>query len=93
MGNKLLYANGTRRPDFAGFVLSNNWKDLLAGIVVAVVLKVLVWQKQADAKKLRKGIEYGSSQMGNRRGYQALYVGRSLDEYSIDSNRSIDYGK
>ena len=65
MGNKLLYAMEHADRIFAGFVLSNNWKDLLAGIVVAVVLKVLVWQKQSDAKKLRKGIEYGSARWGN----------------------------
>ena len=65
MGNKFLYAMEHADRIFAGFVLSNNWKDLLAGIVVAVVLKVLVWQKQADAKKLRKGIEYGSARWGN----------------------------
>ena len=65
MGNKLLYAMEHADRIFAGFVLSNNWKDLLAGIVVAVVLKVLVWQKQADAKKLPKGIEYGSARWGN----------------------------
>lgn len=64
MGNKLLYAMEHADRIVAGFVLSNNWKDLLAGIVVAVVLKVLVWQKQADAKKLRKGIEYGSARWG-----------------------------
>ena len=64
MGNKLLYAMEHADRILAGFVLSNNWKDLLAGIVVAVVLKVLVWQKQADAKKLRKGIEYGSARWG-----------------------------
>ena len=64
MGNKLLYAMEHADRIFAGFVLSNNWKDLLAGIVVAVVLKALVWQKQADAKKLRKGIEYGSARWG-----------------------------
>ena len=64
IGNKLLYAMEHADRIFAGFVLSNNWKDLLAGIVVAVVLKVLVWQKQADAKKLRKGIEYGSARWG-----------------------------
>ena len=64
MGNKLLYAMEHADRIFAGFMLNNNWKDLLAGIVVAVVLKVLVWQKQADAKKLRKGIEYGSARWG-----------------------------
>lgn len=64
MGNKLLYAMEHADRIFAVFVLSNNWKDLLAGITVAVVLKVLVWQKQSDAKKLRKGIEYGSARWG-----------------------------
>ena len=64
MGNKFLYAMEHADRIFAGFVLSNNWKDLLAGITVAVVLKVLVWQKQSDAKKLRKGIEYGSARWG-----------------------------
>ena len=64
MGNKLLYAMEHADRIFAGFVLSNNWRDLLAGIVVAAVLKVLVWQKQADVKKLRKGIEYGSARWG-----------------------------
>ena len=33
MGNKLLYAMEHADRIFAGFVLSNNWKDLLAGIV------------------------------------------------------------
>ena len=65
MGNKLLYAMEHADRIFAGFVLSNNWKDVLAVITVAVVLKVLVWQKQSDAKKLRKGIEYGSARWGN----------------------------
>ena len=37
MGNKLLYAMEHADRIFAGFVLSNNWKDLLAGITVAVV--------------------------------------------------------
>lgn len=27
-------------------------------------MKILVWQKQADAKKLRKGVEYGSARWG-----------------------------
>ena len=37
----------------------------MVGVTVAVVLKLLVWQKQSDAKKLRKGIEYGSARWGN----------------------------
>ena len=74
MGNKLLYAMEHADRIFARLVLSNNWKDLLAGIVVAVVLKVLVWQKQADAKKLRKGIEYGSARWGTAEDLQGPAV-------------------
>jgi len=65
MGNKLLYAMEHADWIFAGILLSFDLRDLLVGVTVAVVLKLLVWQKQSDAKKLRKGIEYGSARWGN----------------------------
>lgn len=65
MGNKLLYAMEHADRIFAGILLSFDLKDLLVGVTVTVVLKLLVWQKQSDAKKLRKGIEYGSARWGN----------------------------
>ena len=65
MGNKLLYAMEHADRIFAGILLSFDLRDLLVGVTVAVVLKLLVWQKQSDAKKLRKGIEYGSARWGN----------------------------
>ena len=40
--------------------------DLIVGTCVAVVFKLLVIQKKADAKKLRKGSEYGSARWGTR---------------------------
>ena len=49
---------------FTGILLSFDLRDLLVGVTVAVILKLLVWQKQSDAKKLRKGIEYGSARWG-----------------------------
>ena len=65
IGNKLLYAMEHADRIFAGILLSFDLRDLLVGVTVAVVLKLLVWQKQSDAKKLRKGIEYGSARWGN----------------------------
>ena len=65
LGNKLLYAMEHADRIFAGILLSFDLRDLLVGVTVAVVLKLLVWQKQSDAKKLRKGIEYGSARWGN----------------------------
>ena len=64
IGNKLLYAMEHADRIFAGFLLSFDLRDLLVGVTVAVILKLLVWQKQSDAKKLRKGIEYGSARWG-----------------------------
>ena len=64
IGNKLLYAMEHADRIFTGMLLSLDLRDLLVGVTVAVVLKLLVWQKQSDAKKLRKGIEYGSARWG-----------------------------
>ena len=64
IGNKLLYAMEHADRIFTGILLSFDLRDLLVGVTVAVILKILVWQKQSDAKKLRKGIEYGSARWG-----------------------------
>ena len=64
IGNKLLYAMEYADRIFTGILLSFDLRDLLVGVTVAVILKLLVWQKQSDAKKLRKGIEYGSARWG-----------------------------
>ena len=65
IGNKLLYAMEHADRILTGLQPSFNWRDMLTGIVAAVILKLLVWQKQSDAKKLRKRIEYGSARWGN----------------------------
>lgn len=64
MGNKLLYAMEHADRILAGFLPSFFYMDLLVGVGAAVVVKILIWQKQADAKKLRKGVEYGSARWG-----------------------------
>jgi type IV secretion system protein VirD4 len=40
-------------------------KDLLFGIVVAATIRLVVYLKGKNAKKYRKGIEYGSARWGN----------------------------
>ena len=54
-GNKLLYAMEHADRIFAGFVLSNNWKDLLAGIVVAVFAATFV--DPGDLSNFEKAIQ------------------------------------
>ena len=40
-------------------------KDLLFGVAIAVVIRLVVYLKGKNAKKYRKGIEYGSARWGN----------------------------
>ena len=75
------------------FVLSNNWKDLLAGIVVAVVLKVLVWQKQADAKKLRKASSMVQPDGEPQRISRPYMSEDSWMNIPLTANRSTDHGE
>lgn len=64
MGNKLLYAMEHADRILTGFLPSFFYMDLLVGVGAATVVRILIWQKQADAKKLRKGVEYGSARWG-----------------------------
>ncbi|WP_320957267.1 VirD4-like conjugal transfer protein, CD1115 family, partial [Enterocloster asparagiformis] len=50
-------AFGTITPGLAGF-------DLLVGLVGAVVLRLVVYNKVKNAKKFRKNVEYGSARWG-----------------------------
>ncbi len=49
---------------FEGPLLSLYGYDLLAGIFVAVVMKLMVYMKGKNAKKYRHGVEYGSARWG-----------------------------
>ncbi len=40
-------------------------RDLLVGLILAVIVKLIVYSKGKNAKKFRKGEEYGSARWGN----------------------------
>lgn len=63
-GEKIMYLM-EHSDQVLGIIPSLQGKDLLVGIGVAAAAKVLIWQKQQDAKKFRKGVEYGSARWGN----------------------------
>lgn len=66
MGDKILYTMAHFQTIVSGLAISLNYQDLLAGTCCAVILKLLILQKRADAKKFRKGEEYGSARWGTR---------------------------
>lgn len=57
---------------FSSFAPSFNPVDMLVGVAGAVLIRLIVYVKGKNAKKYRKGIEYGSA-LGNCRRYKALY--------------------
>ena len=59
-GEKILYLM-EHSNQVLGVIPSLQGKDLLIGIGVAAVAKILIWQKQQDSKKFRKGLEYGGN--------------------------------
>ena len=64
-GDKLLYLC-THSDRILGIVPSIQVKDLLIGLIVAVIAKLLMWEKQQNSKKFRKGVEYGSARWGDK---------------------------
>lgn len=65
MGDKIMYLM-EHSQRILGIIPSFQPRDLLVGLGVATVAKLLIWQKQQDAKKFRKGVEYGSAKWGDR---------------------------
>ena len=49
------------------FLPSIHPADILIGIVVAVLIKIIVYTKGKNAKKLRQGKEYGSARWGTKK--------------------------
>ena len=66
MGQKILNLMNGFRLAFDNPLPSLNPKDLLFGIAIAVIIRLVVYLKGKNAKKYRKGIEYGSARWGNR---------------------------
>ena len=60
-GEKLLGLGQTIGAAFASFAPGLAPLDLLVGIVGAVIIRLIVYVKGKNAKKYRKGAEYGSA--------------------------------
>jgi len=61
---KILNLGGGISAAFESMVPSFHPADLLIGIVGAVIIRLIVYFKGRNAKKYRKGMEYGSARWG-----------------------------
>lgn len=62
---KFLHVLEGFREAFQSIAPSFYITDLLVGIAIAVILRVIVYVKGKNAKKFRKNMEYGSARWGN----------------------------
>lgn len=52
---------------FTNWLPSFHMKDLLGGLVTALIFRLILYYKTKNAKKFRHGEEYGSARWGNRK--------------------------
>ena len=65
LSGKLLHIMEGMTAAFEKPLPSLNGQDFLIGIAGAVILRLAVYMKGKNAKKYRKGVEYGSARWGN----------------------------
>ena len=58
---------GILEIDTMSFIPSIQPTDILVGIVIAAIIKLVVYTKSKNAKKFRQGKEYGSARWGTRK--------------------------
>ncbi|SCH16108.1 conjugal transfer coupling protein TraG [uncultured Ruminococcus sp.] len=64
MSGKLLHIGQGFSAAFASAAPSFHPTDLLIGLAAAVIIRLVVYSKQKNAKKYRKGMEYGTARWG-----------------------------
>lgn len=66
-GNKLIGMIKTIGPAFETIAPGLMLSDWLVGLVGAVIIRLIVWNKVKKAKKFRKDVEYGSARWGTEK--------------------------
>lgn len=67
LGAKLLYFPKGLSEAFSSPLISFHLSDLFIGIITAALIRLAVYVKGKNAKKYRKGTEYGSARFGNKK--------------------------
>ena len=83
---KLLHIGQGFQTAFASSAPSFHALDICVGILGAILVRLAVYVKGKNAKKYRKGIEYGSARWGYGGGYCALHRPRSRLEHPPDQD-------
>lgn len=66
LGEKILYAMNHMALAFQNPLPSFNIRDVLIGMIVALLFKGMVYLKSLEKKEYRTGVEYGSARWGTK---------------------------
>ena len=66
-GTRLLHFPKGLSEAFSSLFISFHLSDLFIGIIAAALIRFAVYVKGKNAKKYRKGTEYGSARFGNKK--------------------------
>lgn len=76
---------------FRSWIPSFHIRDLLAGIIGALLLRCVVYMKGKNAKKFRQGEEYGSARWGNEKDIEPFIDPVFEKLYHPDTDGEADY--
>ena len=92
LSGKLLSIGSGFSAAFSNALPSFAPMDLLIGIVGAVVIRLAVYVKGKNAKKYRKGMEYGSARWGDPRALCRKYMDHQHKEANIILTQRVRLG-
>lgn len=75
---KLLHIGQGFSAAFASAAPSFHPTDLLIGLAAAVIIRLVVYSKQKNAKKYRKGMEYGTARCSTFPSSFAVLIARAI---------------
>ena len=79
--NKLLGSLTNLGVSFQSLMPSFHPRDLFLGVVVGITMRLIVYFKGKNAKKFRKGVEYGSARWGTAKDIEPF-----IDDEDFDNN-------
>lgn len=79
--NKLLGSLTNLGVSFQSLMPSFHPRDLFVGVVVGITMRLIVYFKGKNAKKFRKGVEYGSARWGTAKDIEPF-----MDDEDFDNN-------
>lgn len=93
LNEKFFYIGDGFSLAFENYLPSFHSGDLIGGIGIAIMIKLLIYIKGKEAKKYRQGVEYGSARWGNSKDIAPFTNPVFEDNVILTQTESLTMGK